>query len=70
MDKLGRRPLPEKVENNGLYARQNMFIRNFAKGLGLSDKAILRLMVDQIISLIESESLDLFSLDNIKKEKE
>ena len=70
MSELGRRPLPEKVENNGLYARQNEFIRKFAKGLGLSDKAILRLMVDQVITLIESENLDLFSLDNIKKEKE
>lgn len=69
MSEIGRPNLPE-IEKNGLYARQNEFIRNFAKGRGLSDRAVLRLMVDQVISQIESENLDIFTLDEKQYESE
>lgn len=65
---IGRPPMPESVDNNGLYTRQNVIIREMAQKRGLSAAYILRQIVDEFLAKFENNGLEIDILNPMNKE--
>ena len=69
MEKIGRPKLPERVEGNGLYARQTERMKVLADKLGVSIAYLNRVAVQYWLDALDRQEIESISFQNEQENK-